>query len=158
MGAGLLYQSNKVHTVLLPYDTATASGNIKLDLAASNYGEANPEYVANLALGDVGLLLNWTPETVIVQHQRFLNRITPALYAEQNVQLLQQAETFRVDGTTQSFFPEQTKIAEGSRVRVSGTLVRWVGEKETLRMQVAYVVTYSKFRGFMHVSALSIEK
>lgn len=157
MGAGLLYQSNKVHTILLPYDVATASGNIKLDLAASNFADTNPEYVVNLALGDVGLLLNWTPESVLVQHQRFLNRITPALYAEQNVQLLQQAETFRVDGVTQSFFPDQTKLAEG-RVRVTGTLVRWVGEKETLRMRVAYVVSYSKFKGFMHVSALSIEK
>lgn len=158
LGIGLIYQTNKVHTILLPYDVATASGNIKLDLAAANYSETNPEYTANLALGDIGLLLNWTPESVIVQHQRFLNRMTPSIYAEQNVQLLQQAETFRVDGVTQSFFPDQTKVSGNNQVRVAGTLVRWTGEKETLRMKVAYVVTYSKFKGYMHVSALSIEK
>jgi hypothetical protein len=158
LAVGLIYQSNKVHIVLMPYDLATASGNLKIDLSASNFAEANPEYVVNLALGDIGLLLNWTPESVIVQHQRFLNRLTPDLYAEQNVQLLAQAQSFQVDGVTQSFYPTETKIAGGNKVRVVGTLIRWVGEKQTLRMRVAYVVTYSKFKGFMHVSALTIEK
>lgn len=156
---GLLYQANKAHVVLMPYAEALQhGGNVKLDIAASNYGTANPEYVSAIAISDISVLLNWTPESVVVQHQRFLNRLTPSLYAEQNIQLLQQAEEFRVDGVTQSFFPLETKVAENGKVRISGTLVRWTGEKETLRIKAAYTITYSKTKGYIHVDALSIEK
>jgi hypothetical protein len=154
----LVYQASKVHLVLLPQDTASLTGVKKLDVTALDYATSNPEYLASVAMGDLAILLNWIPESVVLQHQRFLNRLAPALYGEQNVQLLADAEGFRIDAVSQSFFPSETKVAGTNKVRVAGFLVRWVGEKETLRQRVAYVVTYSKFQGFLHVSALNIEK
>jgi len=143
--------------VLIPYDFAVADGPQKIK-PGGNDGMGSPDYLSQIALGDLATVLNWTPLSVEVQHQRFLNRMTPNLYAEQNVTLLAQAADFRNNSTTESFYPSGSKAdAKGMQTVVDGTLVRWTGEKETLRLKVSYTITYAQYKGYLHVSGLQIK-
>jgi len=92
---------------------------------------------------------------VVSQHQRFLNRVTEDLYGEQREQLLAQADEYKRRSLTQSFFPESVKVSgDSTKVEVSGSQIRWMGGKETLRSRVTYVLSYKVFKGYMHVSDL----
>jgi type IV conjugative transfer system protein TraE len=158
LSIALVMQSRATPLTLVPYDFATSKGNITVQ-PTKDFSESSPDYLAQLALGDLALVLNWTPENVELQHQRFLNRMTPELYAEQNVAMMTQAVEFKSNSTTQSFYPTTTKVGnKGSQVVVEGTLVRWTGEKESVRVHVTYTITYAKTRGFAHVASLKIQK
>lgn len=155
---GIIYQSRNTPVVLVPYNFASAEGPQKVQ--PTGKGEQTDDaYMVQTALGDLATVLNWTPESVEIQHQRFLNRMTPELYAEQNVKLLTDAGDFKAAATTESFYPVGSRVDRVShQVAVDGTLVRWTGEKETLRMKVTYKLTYAPYKGYLHVAGLRIEK
>lgn len=158
LAIALAIQSNSTPITLVPANFASSNGAITIN-PKKGFGEVSPEYVSQMALGDLGLVLNWTPQTVKIQYQRFLNRMTPELYAEQNVQLLNQAEEFQSNATTQSFYPDTTKVsADGNTVVAQGTLVRWTGEKESIRVTATYTITYAKSEGYAHVASLKIQQ
>lgn len=158
LAIALVMQSRATPLTLVPADFASFKGPLTIQ-PTKDYGEASPDYLAQIALGDLALVLNWTPENVEVQHQRFLNRMTTELYAEQNVTMLTQAAEFKSSSTTQSFYPGRTKVSsKGSSVIVEGTLVRWTGEKESIRVKVIYTISYAKFKGYAHVASLKIQK
>lgn len=158
LAIALVMQSRATPLTLVPMDFATSSGNVTIQ-PTKDYSESSPDYLAQIALGDLSLVLNWTPENVEVQHQRFLNRMTTELYAEQNVSMMTQAAEFKTSSTTQSFYPGRTKVgSKGSQVIVEGTLVRWTGEKESIRVKVIYTISYAKFKGYAHVASLKIQK
>lgn len=155
---GLVYESRNAPVVLVPYNFASDKGTITVK-PNGVAGETSPEYLAQTALGDLSTVLNWTPEDVEIQHQRFLNRMTPELYAEQNVKLMQEATDFKTNTTTESFYPVGTRVdGPHNQVIVDGTLVRWTGEKETLRLKVTYTITYAPYKGYLHVAGLQIKK
>ena len=158
LAIALVIQSRATPLTLVPASFATSQGNITIE-PTKDYSESSPDYLAQIALGDLALVLNWTPDNVEVQHQRFMNRMTPELYAEQNVAMMTQAAEFKANSTTQSFYPTDTRVSsKGSQVVVDGTLVRWTGEKESIRVKVTYTLTYAKSRGYAHVSSLKIQK
>lgn len=158
LAIALVMQSRAAPLTLVPMNFATSTGNLKIQ-PTKDYSESSPDYLAQISLGDLGLVLNWTPENVVVQHQRFLNRMTPELYADENVRLMAQADEFKSSSTTQSFYPTTTKVStSGSVVVVDGTLVRWTGEKESVRAKVIYTITYAKSGGYAHVASLKIQK
>jgi len=158
LAIALVMQSRATPLTLVPANFASSSGPITVQ-PTKDFSESSPDYLAQIALGDLALVLNWTPENVEVQHQRFLNRMTPELYAEQNVAMMTQAVEFKRNSTTQSFYPSITKVSStGSQVVVQGTLVRWTGEKESIRVKVVYTINYAKSRGYAHVASLKIQK
>ena len=158
LSIALVMQSRAAPMILVPANFASVDGPIKIQ-PTNEYGETSPDFLAQIALGDLALILNWTPDNVAVQHQRFLNRMTPELYAEQNVAMMTQASEFKSNSTTQSFYPTTTRVgAKGSVVVVDGTLVRWTGEKESIRARVVYTISYAKFKGYAHVASLKIQK
>jgi archaellum component FlaF (FlaF/FlaG flagellin family) len=157
LGFGLIYQERNAPMILVPYDFATASGNVKIN-PNGKAGEVSPDYLATLALADLATVLDWTPETVEVQNQRFLNRLSTSLYADQNIDLTAKAAEFKANSTTESFYPNGTRVdASQNQVIVDGTLVRWEGEKQTLNKKVIYKISYQTTKGYLHVSALKIE-
>lgn len=161
LAAGLVYSSTRSEVVLVPYELAAApkSQGVRVELSSRDFGVDNPEYLTQVALGDLALILNWFPENVVAQHARFLNRLTPQLYEQLNVKLRAEAEEFKSASTTQSFFPKaNVKASSDNTVRVEGTLVRTVGEKEALRTNVAYKISYEKHRGYLHVKSMEIER
>jgi type IV conjugative transfer system protein TraE len=138
---------------LIPYDLATAKGNMTVNVNGELRG-TNAEYVANLGLSDLTLILNFTPDNVISQHQRFLNRLTEELYGTQRENLLAQAEDYKRRSYTQAFYTSGVKVSsDSSTVEITGTQIRWIGGKD-IRTTVTYVLTYKSYKGFMHVSDL----
>ena len=155
---GLIYESRNAPVILVPYNLATEQGPLKIK-PNGKAGQTSPDYLIQIGLGDLATVLNWTPENVEIQHQRFLNRMTPELYAEQNVKLLGDAADFKNSSVTESFYPMGSRVdAAHNQVIVDGTLVRWTGEKETLRLKVTYTITYAPHNGYLHVSGLRIQK
>ena len=157
LGFGLIYEERNAPMILVPYDLATASGNLKIN-PNGKAGEVSPDYLATIALADLATVLDWTPETVEMQTQRFLNRLTPSLYGDQNVDLMAKAGEFKSNSTTESFYPSGTRVdASQNQVIVDGTLVRWEGEKQALNKKLTYRISYDTYKGYLHVSRLKIE-
>lgn len=155
LAAGLVYMSQNAPTVLVPFDFAANNGRVKVSTNGEIRGTSN-EYLVNTALSDISLITNFTPDTVLTQYERFLNRTTDALYGSQNATLRGEALDLRADATTQAFFPnEKTRVlSSGNQVEVSGTLVRWIADREIVRQPMTYIVTYSAFKGYFHVADL----
>lgn len=150
----LIYQARNMPVVLVPHDLASSQSRMTVPLNGELRGTSF-EYLSNAALSDLSLILNFTPDNVISQHQRFMNRLTEGLYGDQREKLLAEAQTFKSRAVTQSFYPTDVKVSSDfKRVEVTGTQLRWVGGKESVRSTVTYVVTYSMFKGFLHVSDL----
>lgn len=146
-------QVRNAPSILVPYEVAIAKGS----MAVSTNGEirgSSSEYMANIALADLGLILNFTPDNVLTQHQRFLNRLTEELYGSQRESLLAQASEYKQSAVTQAFYPSSIKVStDSTRVELVGTQIRWIGGKD-IRTAVTYILTYKSYKGFAHVSDL----
>lgn len=150
----LMYQARNNPVVLVPFELATAGKNMKVAVNGELRG-TNQEYMANTAMSDLTLILNFTPDNVVSQHQRFLNRVTEDLFATQRDNLLGQADEYKRRVMTQSFYPDSVKVStDSTRVEISGTQIRWMSGKETLRSRVTYVLTYKISQGYLHVADL----
>lgn len=150
----LVYQSRNTPVVLVPYDLAANNGRMQVAGGGEIRG-TSLEYMANVALSDLSLILDFTPDNVLLQHRRFLNRMTESLYGQQSAEIQGAAEDLKRRGVTQSFNPTDVKLLkDGTRVEVTGTQIRYQGGKETVRSNVTYVLTYKVFKGYMHVADL----
>jgi type IV conjugative transfer system protein TraE len=150
----LVYQARNTPVLVVPHNFAAETGRMQVAVNGELRG-TSVEYMANLALSDLGLILNFTPDNVISQHQRFLNRVTEDLYGTQREPLLAQADEYKRRAMTQSFFPEDVKVSsKADKVEITGTQIRWLGGKELLRNRVTYVVSYKIYKGFAHVADL----
>lgn len=154
LATALVYQARNLPMVLVPHDLATFDKTMKVPLNGQLRGTSH-EYLSNVALGDLSLILNFTPDDVVTQHRRFLNRLTESLHGRQRETLMAQAEDFRKRAVTQSFFPSNVKVSSDfKKVEVTGTQLRWVGGKESVRASVTYTITYDMFKGYLHIADL----
>lgn len=151
----LIWQSSTMPVVLVPAGLSETQGRHIV-----NPGElagTSPDYLSQVALGDLALILTWQPENVVLQYKRFLNRTTSELYARENVRLLAEAEQHRKDGSSQAFYPEGVRIdVKSSKLVVEGFLVRWTGEKEIVRTKSRFAVTYQHQKGLAYVANLEL--
>lgn len=156
---GLVYSGLHAPSWLVPQGFAMSNQKVLLK-PGTVVAPENSDYMSFVALGDLGLILNWTPETIADQYGRFLNRVTPSLYASQNIQMLQEAKEFSKSNTIQSFYPaEKVRLDPITKtIKVSGFLVRWAGEKQILRQNVVYEIKYVEERGMLYVDDLKIVK
>lgn len=150
----LTYQARNSPVVLIPFELATSGTKMQVAVNGELRGTSQ-EYLANAAMSDLSLILNFTPDNVVSQHQRFLNRVTEELYATQRGPLLAQAQEYKRRAMTQSFYPSDVKVsASGTKAEVRGTQIRWMSGKETLRTPVTYIVTYKSYKGYLHIADL----
>jgi hypothetical protein len=150
----IVSQARNTPVVLVPYDLASAGTNVKVTTNGEIKGTSF-EYLANLAMSDLSLILNYTPGNVLTQHQRFINRLTDSLAGTQGVDLLAQAKAQKEKGVTQSFFVSTIQLSpDSTKVEVVGNLIRWQGGKEVVNTPVTYVLTYQVFKNYMHISDL----
>jgi type IV conjugative transfer system protein TraE len=153
----LVSSTRNTPVVLVPESLATSSDRMTVTTNGEIKGTSN-EYVANVAMGDLSLILNFTPENVVTQHKRFLNRVTDDLYVQQKETLLAQATQLKSDNITQSFFPSEVRVTpEGNSAVIQGTQIRYVGGKEMQRVSLTYVISYKVYKGYMHVADLHQE-
>lgn len=150
----LIHQQRNTPVVLVPYDLAAGGKQVTVTTNGEIRGTSF-EYMANTAMADAGLILNFVPDNVVTSTTRFLNRLTHDLYGQQRETLLAQAEDFKRRSVTQSFYPAEVKVStDGTVVELSGTQIRWVGGKETLRTKLTYIITYKVYKGYLHVADL----
>lgn len=150
----VIYQARNTPVVLVPFDLAASTERMKVSVNGE-LRDTSAEYLSNVALSDITLILNFTPDNVVSQYQRFLNRVTEEVYGNQNAKLLSDADNYKKRGITQTFFPASIKVrAETSQVEINGTQLQWVGGKESVRSTVTYVITYSVTKQFLHVADL----
>lgn len=148
----LIYEANSRTTVLVPANVAELQGPVKVSPSGA-FGDTSPEYLAQTALGDLALILDWSPDNVQLQYERFLNRCTGSLYAREDVRLLSKARKHQASGESQSFYPESTQVnLKTGQVIVDGHLVRWTGGKQLVRVRQRFVVTYRMQDGYLHVA------
>lgn len=152
MAMGMVMLAANQSVVIIPHSAATLKGPVTVYPGNHNQGA---EYLGALARDDVGLALTWTPQTVGTQYSMFMNRMTPSLYAAQNVKLIADAEDMVKQHTSQVFFPAKIEIAGENKVQLTGILARWEGEKQTYRKDVSYVVAYENYNGFFHVNSIT---
>lgn len=153
----LVSSARNTPVVLVPEAVATSGERMTVTTNGEIRGTSS-EYVANTAMGDLSLILNFTPENVVTQHKRFLNRVTDDLYVQQKESLLAQAEQLKKDNITQSFYPSEVRVApEGNRAVIRGTQIRYVAGKEMQRVSLTYVISYKVYKGYMHVADLHQE-
>jgi type IV conjugative transfer system protein TraE len=158
MAFALIYQTRSTPVILVPYGMATETGKLTVS-PAGNFAGTTPQYLSQVALGDLALILNWQPDNVALQYQRFLNRTTSELFARENVRLLEEAKDHQNSSTSQSFYPERVEVdLKNGKVVVNGYLIRWSGEKEVIRTRTVFTVTYRMQQGFLHVANLEMQK
>ncbi len=153
----LIYESHSMDVVLVPANIAEAQGPIKVAPGGA-FTNTSPDYLGQVALGDLGLILDWTPDDVDTQFQRFLNRCTSSLYARESVRLITEARHHRAAGESQSFYPDTTQVnMKTGQVIVDGYLVRWIGDQQTVRVRQRFTVTYRIQNGYLHVADVQIK-
>ena len=154
----LVYQAQTQSVILVPYGLATSQGQVKV-APGGDFAGSGADYLGQIALGDLSLILDWQPDDVSLQYQRFLNRTTSDLYARENVRLLDEAKTHHAAGESQAFYPETVQVdIKGGRVVVDGYLVRWTGDKEIVRVKQRIIVSYRIQKGFLHVANVELQK
>lgn len=145
----LVYEATHVPVTLVPYGMSLAKGAVKV----SPGGAANGAYLAYVAQADLSLVLNWTPSTVKSQIERFLNRLTPAAYAQEQTALLADAKLNKRNDITESFYPNHIQYA-GNTVQVTGLLVRYAGSVKISSNPITYSLTYVFMQGTPYVSVI----
>lgn len=156
LAIGHIYRSANQTVVLIPNNLATETGRFVIN--GSKPFESSVEYIQQIALSDASLAMNWTPDTIAIQYQRLLNRMTESLYRAENVRLTQQAMENKQNAVTQSFYPSNVYVnPETKSVDIKGLLIRYSGDKETVRLESKLTITYETYRGYLHVSALKLQ-
>jgi hypothetical protein len=123
--------------VLVPYNVNNATGPIRV----TGLLEEDGAYIGTIGEADIRLMFEWKPNTVLTSYQRILNRMTPALRAKYEVELLAKGEELSKIEKSQAFFPEATNI-KGGVVTVSGVLRRWDGSTLEVDQMMSYSFTY----------------
>lgn len=155
LGFALISASKSTRVIIMPYSVATSTGHVTVDLQLTGEIRDTPqEYIANLAIADLGLILNYTPENVETQFRRFLNRLTTPTYGKQSSALLAEAATVKMKDFSQYFAPSSSSSNEKAlvvsyqnnsiSVRVTGQLIRMMAGKEVARNTVVYTLTYTQ--------------
>ncbi len=134
----VVYLAGHQKVLLMPQNLASLSAPVPLNLGLP-YA---PDYLTQVAKGDISALLNWTPDNVDTQYGLFLSRMTPELSAAQREKLLAEQLRFQQDGITQSFYVTRSYVS-GREVYLYGVLVRSVSGKEVFRGPAAYAVSYT---------------
>lgn len=153
----LISATRNTPVVLVPYSLASNTGKMTVTTSGGLRG-TSVDYVANVALGDLSLILDFTPDNVQEQYERFLNRVTESLYGSQKDALMAQATDNKGKGITQAFYPSSVRVTpDGTKAYVAGVQIRWVAGREIQRVKLTYVITYQSYKGYLHVADLRQE-
>lgn len=134
----LAWMASSRTVLLIPQGLSNAKAPVELSL-----GEPfSPDYLTQVAKGDLFALLNWTPENIDSQYGLFVSRLSPAMHNAQREILLGEAKQHKEEGLTQSFHVTRNFV-KGASVTLHGVLVRHVGGKEIFRGPAVYQVTYA---------------
>ncbi len=146
----VLYEAQHSPTTLIPYGLAMATGPVKVTPGGHNNGK----YLAYVGQADLSLLLDWTPDTVKDQYDRFMNRMAPSLYAAEQAKLLGAAIVNKKNDITEAFYAKNVSFS-GHKVKITGLLNQWSGSALISSHPAVYSLTYAFTDGTPYVTSLS---
>lgn len=153
---GLIHQANTRPVVLLPYEAATKLTESVTVPTNGTFKDLDVNYLSNVAMSDISLLLNYIPENVVQQHKRFLSRLAPDTATLFRDKLESEAKALQQEGKSQSFAPMKVEVLPDSgKVRIRGKLTRILGGQVVLDTNIGYLVSYTSSQGYLHISQLS---
>lgn len=117
----LVSVSGRVNNVLIP--SGLIRGRVPVQMTAAKNAH-NAQYLTTLAISDMSLLADWTPNTVKYQMARFIARLAPTYLGSQETVLLHAATRDSGKSFSQTFFVDGT-VARGNTVSLTGELERW---------------------------------
>lgn len=114
--------------------------------------KASPQYVEQMALFFLGLMLTVDPGNVEYQTSVVLQHTAPELYSVLKPELDVFAKRVKKDSVAQAFYPGGEARIQGMTARISGRMVRFVGEKLTSNQQKHYQVGFKLQNGKIYVT------
>lgn len=152
---GLVKQANDKPVVLLPYESAISAGDKMVIPTNGSFKNMDISYIGNIAYADIGLLLNYVPENVIKQRNRFITRLTADTATTFRQPLQDEAIKLKNEGKSQSFAPLDIVVLPNTgQVRLTGKLIRTLGGQVVLNTTITYLLTYKSSQGYLHVSEI----
>lgn len=153
LGASLVWMRADAPAYIVPYELALSGDKVQV----MPRGVIDAKYLTYLAEADIQLLTSWTPDTVEIQYQRFLNRTTRELRAQQEIELIKEAKKLTKGIAIQSFYVHKSEVVDKTTVLLSGNLVRWEGEKLAFKTPTQYRIDYVVRNGYAEVNSVSVE-
>jgi type IV conjugative transfer system protein TraE len=99
---------------------------------------ASREYLSQMASSLTTLALTVSPDNAEYAARNFLRHLSPEARGHLEPVLLADAGYVRRSSLTQAFYPKTVDFFSPTRVRVTGTLVQWLGGKVIKQRDVAY--------------------
>lgn len=129
-GAGFLLMASATFALI---------GNVRVVVAPPvvnktfwvDHDNASPEYVEQMALFFIRLMLDVTPGNVEDQYKTLKAYVDSEIYGAVQTDLAVNADYIKKNAISQVFFPSGELKVNGSEATVSGRVVRFVGEKKT---------------------------
>lgn len=152
LGFAYIGAANSIPVRLIPYNFALGD----TEAVVGPEAEETNHYLAHVAIADVNLHSNWTPTSVQRQYQRFLRRLTPAYYAEMQVELFADGERLSRQPETQALFIKQNPVViNGTKVELFGEIKRWQGRTEVLDVRYKFTMEYEFVRGVPYLRRMT---
>ena len=113
-------------------------------------------YLDMMARYLLGLKLNITPATVQQNHKLLLNYVNHAHYPQIQKILTEDQQAVQKHDISSVFYPDETTSKVSNlTVRISGTLVKKVGERPLKPSQVTYQLQFSYDNGLLKLNAMN---
>lgn len=135
---GFIKAINSMPVVLVPQSFEADNGRVRV---SSDIG-ANESYMLYVAEADLKFFTDWTPASVESQYARFLNRMAPSIFGAKSVELVEEAETLKGSGYSQTLTVTSRAMTRGGVVVITGNLIRYIGSEVILSEPVAYRLQY----------------
>ena len=116
-------------------------------------------YLEQMSLYLVQLLLNITPKTAALSHEKFLTYVTPSAYGQFKKALLRKLEESQRSEISSTFYPTSITIDQtSSRTKAQGLLYQYVAGKLISTSERIYWLTYTLSHGRFFVENFEEEE
>jgi type IV conjugative transfer system protein TraE len=102
---------------------------------------ASKEYLSQMASFLTTTALTVNADNAEFAARAFLRYLTPEARGRLDTTLLAEAAYIKKTGLTQAFYPRAIDFYSPQRLRVTGTLVQWLGGKVVTQRDVSYTMT-----------------
>ncbi|MES2353149.1 MAG: type IV conjugative transfer system protein TraE [Pseudomonadota bacterium] len=117
-------------------------------------GKVSGDYLDQMALFLIHLMLNVSPRSVDFQAKTLLQYASPDAYAELKTAMIATSERLKRDNAVTLFQPTAFNIDEpGMRVAATGVLVTYIGDKRVTEISKAYLIEFRYTGGKLYLSS-----
>lgn len=102
---------------------------------------ASREYLSQMASFLTTTALTVNRDNAEYAARAFLQYLSPEARGRMNTTLLAEAQYIKRTGLTQAFYPKTIDFYSPQRLRITGTLMQWLGGKVITEHDISYILT-----------------